>query len=139
MKIGLPLLVPLCLSLLACAGPKPNLAPNSHLDSVGRQIAETDIRSCEDAAKESGIQYGETRVEKIIKCGLLGAAGGAIIGAVGGATSGTSGVAALVGASVLGVAGFIYGAAAPMQPSPEYQDHVNNCLRDKGYETKGWK
>lgn len=139
MNVGLPVVVLLCFSLLACAGPKPDLTSNSHYQSVGTQIAEADIRHCEDEAIESGVQYGETRAGKILTCTLSGAAVGAIIGAVGGATSGTSGIAALITASVLGGGGFIYGTVAPLQPSPEYQDHVNNCLREKGYEPKGWK
>ena len=139
MKIGLPLVVLLCFSLLACAGPKPNLTSNFHFQSVGTQAAEADIRRCEEEALESGVQYGETRAGKILTCTLSGAAIGAIIGAVGGATSGTSGIAALITASVLGGGGFIYGAAAPLQPSAEYKDHVDNCLREKGYEPKGWK
>jgi hypothetical protein len=140
MKTNSCLLLFISLSLVACATPhKPDLKPNSYFESVGEQVAERDITDCENLVLNRGIEYGETRVGRILQCGALSAIGGAIIGAVGGATSGTSGIAALVGASVMGVVGIIYGGASALEPSDKYKSEVNSCLAEKGYELEGWK
>jgi len=106
---------------------------------VGEETAERDITACEKEVLNRGTEYGQTRGGRILQGGVVGALGGAIIGAVGGATSGTSGIAALIGASVLGVGGALFGAVSPLEPSSNYQDQVDNCLKEKGYEPKGWK
>jgi len=139
MKIYSGLLLPLFLSLVACAAHKPYLERSSHFQSVGEEAAGRDITACEKEVLDKGTEYGETRGGRILQGGVLGALLGAIIGAVGGATSGTSGIAALITASVLGVGGAIAGAVTPLEPSPNYKGQVDDCLREKGYEPKGWK
>jgi len=139
MKTNSCLLLLVSLSLVACAPHRPDLKPNSYFQSVGERVAEGDITDCESLVLDRGIEYGETRVGRILQCGAMSAIGGAIIGAVGGATSGTSGIAALIGASVMGVVGIIFGGVTPLEPSDKYKSEVNSCLVEKGYELERWK
>ena len=120
------------LFLVAACASSPQLYPNSHYKQVGKDVAEQDIKSCEDDS------------EKFLKSAkgkqmLEGAGTGAVVGA---ATGGVLGIftrnilgGALIGAAVGTAAGAASGAMKPDQVKRKY---VDKCLHDKGYEVLGW-
>ena len=104
----------LCMVLLGgCSTKQPVLYPNNHLQKVGTVQAERDIEECYTlAARYLKSKSGKQAVESAAKSGTVGAAAAA------GATR-----------SLLRV----------RDPSPVFMNYVNNCLRDKGYQTIGWE
>jgi hypothetical protein len=142
MKIRLHLiLVPLMLAvaqLVACAGPKPVLYPNTHLQQVGEEVAEKDVAECEELAKN---YVSESNAEKkVAGQTAMGGAIGAAGGAVGGAIAGNVGLGAAIGAAVGATQGLLRGifGASQDKPSPVFQNFVNRCLKERGYEPMGW-
>jgi len=136
-KTLVPLLA-VVVGLNACAAPMPILQMTGHLETMGEKRAQEDITECQQRAEKEQIDPGETRGKKIAQGASLYALGGAAVGAIGGITSGASGVAALIGASVLGVVGGIAGAVAPLEPDNRYSSHIGSCLKEKGYKLRGW-
>ncbi len=131
-------LLALSLSLSACAGPKPILQPNAHLETTGEPLAQEAISECTRKAEKDQIDPGETRAQKIAQGAALYALGGAAIGAVGGITSGMPAIAALIAGSALGIVGGVAGAMSPLAPDSEYAAYFDACLKKSGYELKGW-
>ncbi len=128
----------LAIAMGACARMQaPVLYPNAHLQRVGREQTERDIEECRKLASE---YVKSTATRDIAKGTAIGAAGGAAIGAVGGAVSGHgAGAGAAIGAATGGTAGAVHGAARQTEPSPVYQQFVNRCLHERGYEVLGWQ
>ena len=133
-----PILYILLLTLLsACGSKRPVLYPNAQLTRVGDAVAQRDIDDCMQRAQQyvsSGGQAG-----KVAATTGTGAAAGAAIGAVGGAITGNAGEGAAVGAATGGTAGLLGGLFSSRDPDPIYAGFVDRCLRERGYETIGWR
>jgi len=141
--VRLGLMCALLVLSAACSGPHPVLYPNSHLQSVGKEIAEQDIDVCQQAAESAGAEAGGGKVGRVATNTAVGAGVGAASGAVGGAISGAAGRGSLIGAASGAVWGLLTGlfsaVAGPSQPSQAYTNFVNRCLHEKGYEVTGWQ
>ena len=133
----------LCLALLlaACAGPKPVLYPNAHLQSVGKDAAEQDVEACRQLAESAAAEEDAGKSGHVAKSTAMGAGVGAASGAVGGAISGAAGKGSLIGAASGAVWGLLMGlfSGGSSQPAQAYTNFVNRCLQDKGYEVTGWQ
>ncbi|BCA54677.1 hypothetical protein W02_18170 [Nitrospira sp. KM1] len=129
------------LFLTSCAGPKPVLYPNAHLQSVGKDTADQDIESCRQLAESSGAEKGTGKGGRVAKSTAIGAGVGAASGAVGGAIVGSAGTGSLVGAASGAVWGFLMGlfTTGSSQPNQAYTNFVNRCLQEQGYEVTGWQ
>lgn len=127
----------------ACSSAKPILYPNSHWQSVGKEIAEQDIESCKQLAESAGAEEGSGKAGRVAGSTAAGAGIGAAAGAVGGAISGAAGHGSAIGAAsgaVWGLfAGLFHAAFGPSHPPEAYTNFVNRCLREKGYEVTGWQ
>ena len=126
------------ISLVGCAGPRPVLYPNNHFEQVGQERVDQDVDVCEELAEEyiSKSNAGE----KVVGQTAVGGAIGGGSGAVGGAIIGSPGLGAAIGAAVGATQGFLVGLfrAGSSDPSPAYQNFVNRCLKERGYEPMGW-
>lgn len=124
--------------LVGCAGPKPVLYPNPHLQDVGKEFADQDIAACEELAEEYASQSNAG--QKVAGQTVVGGAVGAASGAVGGAIAGNVGIGAAIGAAVGATQGLLLGlfGANSSDPSPTYKNFVNRCLQERGYEPIGW-
>lgn len=128
-----------CILLLwGCAQQRPVFYPNEHLKQVGDQKAQADIDECMRLATEYGAKEDAgAKIAKDTAAGaVVGAAAGAAIAAVFGENVGR---AAGAGAAGAGVATFARGAVDSGKPDPLFQRYVERCLREKGYETVGWR
>ena len=126
------------ISLVGCAGPRPVLYPNNHFEQVGQERADHDVVECKEWADEYVSQTNAGG--KVVGQTAAGGAIGAASGAVGGAITGSPGLGAAIGAAVGATQGFLVGLfrAGSSDPSPAYQNFVNRCLKERGYETMGW-
>jgi len=126
----------------ACSSAKPILYPNTHLQSVGKEVAEQDIESCRQLAESAGAEEGSGNAGRVAGSTAAGAGIGAGAGAVGGAISGAAGSGSLIGAASGAVWGLLTGlfsaAFGPSHPPEAYTNFVNRCLHEKGYEVTGW-
>lgn len=122
---------------LGCATPGPVLYPNSHLEEVGEAQSKRDIAYCETLATE--YVHNPSQVKEAAKYGAGGAAGGAALGAIGGAIGGSAGEGAAIGAAVGAAAGILAGLYKSNKPNPTYEDFVDHCLTNHGYEVVGWQ
>ena len=127
--------------LAGCAGPSPVLYPNEHFKNVGDDMAERDVESCRDMAKEAGAKEDTSQSGQVATSTAVGAGVGAASGAVGGAISGAAGQGSMIGAATGAVWGFLSGLfrSGSSRPSQAYVNFVNRCLQDKGYEISGWQ
>ncbi|BFU94157.1 MAG: conserved protein of unknown function [Nitrospira sp.] len=126
-------------ALMACAGPKPILYPNAHLQSVGTEAAEADIKNCRQMAESAGADEATGKAGGVAKSTAVGAGIGAASGAVGGAITGSPGMGAAIGAASGATWGFLMGLfTSKSQGNPAYTNFVNRCLQEKGYEVTGW-
>lgn len=126
----------LAFSIAGCTQ-RPVLYPNDHLNDVGREKADQDIRQCMELAEEAGADKGQGT--EVAKSTAIGAGGGAVGGAVGGAISGNFGGGVATGAASGAAVGLFYGLFKASEPSAVYKNFVDKCLREKGYETTGWQ
>ena len=69
--------------LSGCAGPKPILYPNAHLQAVGQDTAKQDIAECREMAEAAGARPGEGKAGQVAGSTAVGAGVGAAGGAVG--------------------------------------------------------
>jgi hypothetical protein len=120
-----------------CATRRPVLYPNDHLKMVGNEVAQLEIKECEDLATASGADSSKAGTVAANTAG--GAAVGGASGAVGGAIWGSVGRGAAGGAAAGATAGLIRGLFQTREPDPVYRGFVERCLRDRGYDTIGWK
>jgi outer membrane lipoprotein SlyB len=142
MKRGVTLisrfLIIACVFLVGCAGPRPVLYPNNHFEQVGQERVDQDVAECEEMA--DGYISKSNAGEQVVGQTAVGGAIGAASGAVGGAITGSPGLGAAIGAAVGATQGFLVGLfrAGSSDPSPAYQNFVNRCLKERGYEPMGW-
>ena len=127
--------------VIACSSARPVLYPNAHLQSVGKDQAEQEIKDCEQLAESAGAEQGSGRASRVATSTGVGAGIGAASGAVGGAISGAAGSGSLIGAASGAVWGLLSGLfnAGSSAPSQAYSNFVNRCLQEKGYEVTGWQ
>ncbi|MEC4890838.1 MAG: glycine zipper family protein [Nitrospira sp.] len=127
----------------ACSSPRPILYPNSHWQSVGKEVAAQDIDACKQLAESAGAEEGSGKAGRVAGSTAAGAGIGAAAGAVGGAISGAAGHGSAIGAAsgaVWGLfTGLFHAAFGPSHPPEAYTNFVNRCLREKGYEVTGWQ
>lgn len=122
-----------------CSSHKPILYPNAHLESVGEDNADEDIKECRRVAKEAGASAGTGKTGAVAGQTAAGAGMGAASGAVGGAISGSPGIGAAIGAASGAVFGFLGSLFSSPAPDAAYVNVVNRCLSEQGYEVAGWK
>jgi len=128
------------LALTACASAKkPILYPNNHLNAVGQQQAEADINACMRAAEASGANAGKSEelAQSTAKAGAVGGATGAVVGAL--SSSSNLGRGAAIGGAGAATATLVSGAFDVQEPTQIYIRFVEICLREKGYQTLGWR
>lgn len=125
----------------ACSSAQPVLYSNAHLQSVGKEMAEQDIKACRQLAESAGAEEGSDKAGRVATSTAVGTGVGAASGAVGGAISGAAGQGSLIGAASGAVWGLLMGLfnAGSSQPNQAYTNYVNRCLQDKGYEVTGWQ
>ena len=123
----------------ACAGTlNPVLYPNNHLKQVGQATADRDIAECRQLASSSGV--AQSKDSKVAGQAAGGAAiGGASAGAWGLVRGNDVGERVLAGAAAGAAAGTVRGAMSSGEMSPVYENFVEKCLRDLGYEVIGWQ
>lgn len=139
-KIALVSALSSSLLVSACAsGPqRPQFFPNDYYRKVGSYQAESDTAQCMAMADE--YVQDPSGWQNAAKKGLGGAAVGAGVGAIGGViTKGKVGRATAAGAAIGGLLGVVSAAMEAGEKSPGYKQFVEACLRQKGYETAGWR
>jgi len=131
----------ICVLLLlsGCAGPKPILYPNAHLQVVGQETAKDDIAECREMAEAAGAKEGQGKAGQVAGRTAAGAGVGAASGAVGGAISGAAGAGSLIGAASGATIGLLSGIFSRPNLGQGYINFVNRCLSEKGYEPVGWE
>jgi hypothetical protein len=127
------------LGLAGCASPEPILYPNDHLRAVGQQAAERDIAECRALAEQAGASAGDGKAERAAGRTVGGGGIGAAGGAVGGAIGGSPGTGAAIGAASGAATGLLSSLFSSPRPSGAYQNFVNRCLAERGYEPIGWE
>lgn len=129
----------LLLTLAACAGPKPILYPNDHLQAVGEEAAQDDIAECRELAEAAGASENKGKAGQVAGSTAIGGAVGAASGAVGGAVVGAAGRGSAIGAAAGATWGLLRGLFWSRPPSQAYRAFVDRCLMDRGYEPVGWE
>ena len=132
----------MCLSLAACAGPEPMLRSNAKFQLQGREAAKLEVIMCQQKAEAAGLKPGTGSRSGNVAAGAgLGLISGAAVGASAGLIGGVAGVT--IGAAAGGVLGVIIGSVGgayrPLDPDPPYADAVVRCLIEKGYDVSGWQ
>jgi hypothetical protein len=125
--------------LSACAGPKPILYPNAHLQAVGQDAAKEDIAQCREMAEAAGARPGEGKAGQVAGSTAVGAGVGAAGGAVGGAVLGAAGSGSAIGAASGATIGLLRGLFSRPRPGQGYINFVDRCLKERGYEPVGWE
>ncbi len=129
----------LFVTLTACAGPKPILYPNEHLQAMGEEAAQQDIAECMEMAKAAGATPQEGKGRHVAGSTAAGGAIGAASGAVGGAIVGAAGRGSAIGAAGGATAGLLRGLFTKRPPSRAFTAFVDRCLMDRGYDPVGWE
>ncbi len=123
--------------LLGCGAKRPVLYPDARYQTVGREVAESEVEECMELAEE---QIGRERAgAKIAKDTAVGGGTGAAVGAAGGAVRGSAGRWAATGAAMGATAGLLRGVFRSRDPDPVFAGYVQTCLADRGYRTIGWR
>jgi hypothetical protein len=132
------LLVLLMLMAVGCKAQKPVLYPNDYFESVGADVAQTDINECIAKAEAAGVgpERGDAGKNVATSAAVAGAAG-AVFGAIMGYDDVARRAAASAGAGAAGAA--IYEGTKSGAPDSMHKQFVNKCLAKKGYEILGWK
>jgi len=127
----------LLVGVAACAQQRPVLYPNAHYEAVGREAAEVDVEIC---MRLADAHVGNTsRAEQTAKNTGAGAAVGGAVGAAVGAVTGRPGRGAAAGAAGGATGGLARGIFGSRKNDPIFQRFVEQCLRDRGYTTIGWR
>jgi len=135
-KIILALIITLALE--GCASTRPVLYPNQHFNTVGSKAADSDIESCMNLAEAAGADSGDSDAGRAATNTVGGAAIGAASGAVGGAVVGAAGSGSAIGAASGATAGLLRWIFSEPERSPAYENFVNRCLQERGYQPVGW-
>lgn len=138
MKIKNVVLLICALMILAgCAEKRPVLYPNDHLKQVGNEAAQRDVDECIRYAQQGGAD--SDKGTEIAKNTAGGAAMGGAVGAATGAVLGNLGRGTAAGAAGGAAGGLVKGIFDSADPDPVFKNFVDRCLREKGYESIGWK
>jgi hypothetical protein len=129
----------IALAMEGCASPRPVLYPNAHFNSVGPVAAKGDIAHCMHLAEAAGADSGGSSAGRAAGQTLGGAAVGAASGAVGGAVVGAAGSGSAIGAASGATAGLLYWLFGKTKSSPAFENYVNRCLEERGYQPVGWE
>jgi hypothetical protein len=125
------------LTLTACAAKRPVLYPNAHLKEIGQPKAVEEIDDCISMA--NSYKAGGDKTKEIAKdtgkAGIVGAATGAVIGAI----TGDLGRGAAIGGAGAATAAMGSGIMRSDEPDPVFKQFVEQCLREKGLQTLGWR
>lgn len=135
-KIFLTLVV--ALAVEGCASTQPVLYPNEHFNAVGSKAAERDVANCIDLAESAGAHSGSSDAGQAAATTAGGAVIGAASGAVGGAVVGAAGSGSAIGAAAGATAGLLRWIFSAPERSPAFENFVNRCLQERGYQTVGW-
>jgi hypothetical protein len=126
------------LAMEGCASTKPVLYPNEHFKAAGSKAAERDIESCMELAESAGADSAGSDVGQGAARTAGGAAVGAASGAVGGAIVGAAGSGSAIGAASGATASLLYWLFSKPERSPAFENYVNQCLQERGYQPVGW-
>lgn len=130
-------LVLFTLMVTACGPKRPVLYPNDYLKEVGQAKANQDIDDCLRLATE--YKAGGDKTKEIAKdtgkAAVVGAATGAVIGAI----AGDAGTGAAIGAAGAATAALGVGIMRSDEPDPIFKQFVDQCLRERGYQSLGWR
>jgi hypothetical protein len=132
------LILVIAVAMAGCSATRPVLYPNEHFKAVGPDVAQRDIDDCMALAKSAGANSGSGTAGHVATTTAVGAALGAATGAVGGAIVGSAGTGAAIGAASGGTAGLLGGIFSRPQHSPAFENFVNRCLQERGYQSMGW-
>ena len=136
LKTILTLLI--ALTMVGCASTRPVLYPNEHYKTVGPEAAERDIASCMELAESAGANSSGSDAGGAAVSTAGGAAIGAASGAVGGAIVGAAGSGAAIGAAGGATTGLLHWIFSKPRRSPVFENFVNKCLEERGYQPIGW-
>jgi len=132
-----------CLGLLLVAAvscaKKPVLYPTPHYQAVGKQQAEAAVEECLAMASDQGVRRSAERGRGAARRTAGGAATGAVAGSVSGAIWGNAGRGAASGAAGGAAAGLFSSLFTGSGPSPAYQNYVDRCLAEQGFDVMGWQ
>lgn len=126
-------------ALTGCASTMPILYPNEHFQAVGKQAAQRDIDACIELAESAGADSGASSAGEAATDTATGAAVGAASGAVGGAIIGSVGTGSAIGAASGATAGLLSWLFSEPEHHPAFENFVNQCLKDRGYQPVGWE
>lgn len=118
-------------TLVSCSS-SPVLYPNAKYESVGKEVAKADIKTCTDKAEKF---LASSKGKQILKGAGGGAAVGTAVGAVTGLFTGDFLRGLTQGAATGAAAGGTVGAISPDQLKRRYIEH---CLGRAGYQVIGW-
>ncbi len=133
------LLLVVALAMAGCSSTRPVLYPNEHFTAVGSEAAERDIADCMTLAESSGANSSSSDAGQAAVTTAGSTAVGAASGAVGGAVAGAAGSGAAVGAAGGATVGLMEWLFSKPKHSPVFENFVNKCLQDRGYQAIGWK
>ena len=102
----------------------------------GKNQARADVDRCMAEAKEYGVKNdtGKTVGGRAVKGATLGATISAVVAAILGGNVGRA-----AGAAGGATAGAVSGAFDADEPEGVFQNYVNRCLGEIGYEVIGWQ
>ncbi|QSA96376.1 glycine zipper family protein [Methylococcus sp. EFPC2] len=126
------------LAVAGCASTRPVLYPNERFNAVGAEAAEHDVEICMELAESAGAQPGNSSAQDAAARTAGGAAVGAASGAVGGAVVGAAGSGSAIGAASGATAGLLHWIFSKPTRSPAFENFVNQCLQERGYQPVGW-
>lgn len=136
-SLKLFLVFSLLATLIGCATNRPVLYPNSHLNTVGMEVADSDIDSCIRMAQNAGAEKDvmTEAATETAEGAVVGGATGAAVGAV----LGNAGQGAATGAAGGATSKLTRSLFNSNKHDQVFQGFVNRCLRDKGYDPVGWR
>jgi uncharacterized membrane protein len=132
-------IVLMILVIAGCSANRPVLYPNDQFQQDGREQANIAIDQCKSLADQAGISDIQYKSKRTATNGAKGAVLGAVSGAIGGAISGGVGIGTVIGAASGAAVGIISSLMTDNNTSPSYQQFINRCLQDQGYEVIGWE
>lgn len=125
------------LATIGCSSTRPVLYPNEQFNTVGADAVDQEIEFCielaEAAGADSGSGYGTVAAKTAGRTAV-----GAASGAVGGAIVGSAGTGSAIGAASAAIASLLYSLFSAEARSPAFENFVNRCLAERGYEIVGW-
>lgn len=126
----------LVLLAAACGTKQPVLYPNAKLREVSEATARADVAECLELA-ESYASSSEAKeaAAHTASSATVGAATGVAVGGV----VGHAGRGAAAGAAGGAAGGLTRWLLHKRDPQPLVRAYAERCLRERGYDTMGWK